>query len=175
MDRLALSAAMKPIQEAWSEALALASKTRIGSWPHSARDLWNQWDALWIFVDVEGVEPTNNEAERTLRPAVIWRKCCFRRNSCAGSMFVGRMLTVIETARRRGVHMLDFLGAGVPRRHPRHRPAAAPVQVNQPSTRTKKVLDSHHGVVCFFIDFCHSSPKKRKKVVGRDIVTRWNW
>lgn len=28
--------------------------------------------ALWLFVDVEGVEPTNNAAERAIRPAVIW-------------------------------------------------------------------------------------------------------
>jgi len=41
--------------------------------------------------------------------AVIWRKCCFGTESGAGSLFVARMLTVIETALRRGVHVLDCL------------------------------------------------------------------
>jgi hypothetical protein len=30
--------------------------------------------ALWLFVAVEGLEPTNNAAERAIRPAVLWRK-----------------------------------------------------------------------------------------------------
>jgi len=100
--------------------------------PETSQD---HWDALRAFVNVEGAEPTNNEARRTLRPAVIFRKCCFGTKSGAGSLFVVRKLTVIETARRRGVHVLDLLLARVPRRHPRYRPAAAPVQVNQPARR----------------------------------------
>ena len=100
--------------------------------PETSQD---QWDALRAFVNVEGAEPTDNEAPRTLRPAVIFRKCCFGTKSGAGSLFVARKLTVIETARRRGVHVLDLLLAGVPRRHPRYRPAAAPVQANQPARR----------------------------------------
>jgi hypothetical protein len=107
MDRLALSAAMKPIQEPWSEALALAIENPDRKLAALGADLWNQWDALWTFVDVEGVEPTNNEAERTLRPAVIWRKCCFSTKSGAGSLFVARMLTV--TDRRRGVDLPNWL------------------------------------------------------------------
>jgi hypothetical protein len=48
---------------------------------------------LWTFVDTAGVEPTNNAA-------VIWRKLSFGTQSAAGSRFVERMLTVIETTRR---------------------------------------------------------------------------
>jgi hypothetical protein len=36
-----------------------------------------QWDGLWTFAQVDGVEPTNNAAERALRPGVLWRKGCF--------------------------------------------------------------------------------------------------
>lgn len=64
------------------------------------RQLWVYRTRLWTFVDIEGVEPTNNAAERSLRPAVIWRKLCFGTQSASGSRFVERMLTVIETCRQ---------------------------------------------------------------------------
>ncbi|QVL32470.1 IS66 family transposase [Telmatocola sphagniphila] len=63
-------------------------------------ELWKYRARLWTFVDVEGVEPTNNAAERALRPAVIWRKLCFGTQSAQGSRFVERMLTAIETCRQ---------------------------------------------------------------------------
>jgi arylsulfatase A-like enzyme len=64
------------------------------------KELWKHREHLWTFVDVPGVEPTNNAAERALRHAVIWRKLSFGTQSAAGSRFVERMLTVIETCRR---------------------------------------------------------------------------
>ncbi len=64
------------------------------------KELWEHRKNLWTFVAVEGVEPTNNAAERALRHAVIWRKLSFGTQSPSGSRFVERMLTVIETARR---------------------------------------------------------------------------
>jgi transposase len=76
-------------------------------------ELWERRDHLWTFVAVEGVEPTNNAAERALRHAVIWRKLSFGTQSAAGSRFVERMLTVIETARRRGVNAFEWLTEAV--------------------------------------------------------------
>ncbi|WP_145286487.1 IS66 family transposase [Pirellulimonas nuda] len=64
---------------------------------------------LWSFVDVEGVEPTNNSSERALRHAVIWRKLSFGTQSAAGSRFVERMLTVIETCRQQTRNPLTYL------------------------------------------------------------------
>jgi len=55
--------------------------------------LLNVEQALWLFVSVVGVEPTNNEAERAIRPAVIWRRTSFGSQSQDGSTFVSRMLT----------------------------------------------------------------------------------
>ena len=52
-----------------------------------------QW--LWTFVDVEGIEPTNNAGERALRHPVIWRKLSFGTQSAAGSRFVETLLTTI--------------------------------------------------------------------------------
>jgi len=55
------------------------------------------------------VEPTNNDAECALRPAVLWRKGSFGIRSDAGSTLVARMRTVFETARRRGVRPVEWL------------------------------------------------------------------
>jgi transposase len=64
------------------------------------KELVEHREHLWTFSEVEGVEPTNNAAERALRHAVIWRKLSFGTQSASGSRFVERMLTVIETCRR---------------------------------------------------------------------------
>jgi transposase len=60
---------------------------------------------------VAGVEPTNNVAERALRPAVLWRKGSFGSDSEAGSRFTERLLTVVATCRQQGRRLLDFLAA----------------------------------------------------------------
>jgi len=109
MDRSALAAAMEPVKAAWEDAVLAAIESSDRKLAALGADLWNHWDALWTFVAADGVEPTNNEAERTLRPAVTWRKCCFGTQSDRGSQFVARMMTVVQTARRRGVNPLDWL------------------------------------------------------------------
>ena len=65
--------------------------------------------ALWTFVYTVGVEPTNNAAERALRPAVIWRRTSFGSQSQSGSQFVARMLTVTTSLKAQGRNILDFL------------------------------------------------------------------
>ncbi len=60
---------------------------------------------------MEGVEPTNNGAERAPRPAVLWRKGSFGSDSEAGSRFAERLLTVVATCRQQGRRLLDFLVA----------------------------------------------------------------
>lgn len=109
MTRAEMIRAMRPVQMRTRRALARAADSADRKTRALARDLIRQWPALWTFVFVEGVEPTNNDAERALRPAVLWRKGSFGTQSDAGSAFVARMLTVIETARRRGVRVLDWL------------------------------------------------------------------
>ena len=69
-----------------------------------------KWEwALWSFVLVEGVEPTNNSAERPLRRAVLWRRRSFGTQSEAGSLFVERVLTTVSTLRLQKRDVLDFL------------------------------------------------------------------
>jgi transposase len=73
------------------------------------RELSKWWTALWTFARVEGVEPTNNVAERALRPAVLWRKGSFGSDSAAGSRFVERLFTVVATRRQQRQPLLGFL------------------------------------------------------------------
>ena len=69
-----------------------------------------KWEsALWTFVFVEGVEPTNNSAERPLRRAVLWRRRSFGTQSEAGSLFVERVLTTVTTLRQQHRDVLDYL------------------------------------------------------------------
>lgn len=65
--------------------------------------------ALWLFVYQEGVEPTNNVAERAIRPAVIWRRISFGSQSAAGSEFVARMLSVVTTLKQQDRDVLTYL------------------------------------------------------------------
>jgi transposase len=65
--------------------------------------------SLWVFSEVAGVEPTNNTAERALRPAVIWRKTCFGSQSEGGLRFVERMLTVAATLKQQGRDLIEFV------------------------------------------------------------------
>jgi transposase len=66
---------------------------------------------LWTFVTVEGVEPTNNAAERVLRQAVLWRKKSFDTRGPCGSCFVERILSVVATCRLQGRNVLEYLTA----------------------------------------------------------------
>jgi len=85
------------------------------------RALLKHEPSLWRFAFVPGLEPTNNLAERMLRPAVIWRKRSFGSDSRAGCVFAQRMLSVMQTlklragagAGRDGPSTLDYLAAAV--------------------------------------------------------------
>ena len=69
--------------------------------------------ALWRFVVSDGVDPTNNHAERVLRRGVLWRKISFGCHSEAGCRFVERVLTVVQSLRLQERNVLDFLIAAV--------------------------------------------------------------
>jgi hypothetical protein len=81
------------------------------------KELWERRERLWTFVDVEGVQPTNNAAEQALRHAVIWRKLSFGTQSKSGSQFVERLLTVIETCRRQERNVFAWLTDAVRAHH----------------------------------------------------------
>jgi transposase len=66
-------------------------------------------EALFTFVDHEGVEPTNNSSERQIRPGVLWRNVSFGTQSDKGSRFVERILTTVATLKKQRRPILEFL------------------------------------------------------------------
>ena len=72
-------------------------------------ELLRLWECLWTFTRVEGIEPTNNAAERALRHAVIWRRISGGTDSEMGSRFVERMLSVVATCRQHGIPAMQYL------------------------------------------------------------------
>lgn len=73
--------------------------------------LLKQWPALWTFLTVAGVDPTNNRAEQALRPAVLWRKGSFGTRCAAGNRFVERLLSVAATCKQQERSLLTYLTA----------------------------------------------------------------
>ena len=57
------------------------------------------------------VYPTNNVAERAIRPGVLWRKGSFGTQSADGSRFVEAMMTVVATLKQQHRNVLDYLTA----------------------------------------------------------------
>lgn len=72
-------------------------------------ELHARQEHLWTFTRVEGIEPTNNTAERALRPAVIYRKLSFGTQSAAGSRYLERMLSISETCRLQNRNAYQYL------------------------------------------------------------------
>jgi transposase len=75
----------------------------------TCRQLLAHEPKLWIFVWQQGVEPTNNAAERALRHAVLWRKGSGGTDSPRGSRFVERVLSVREACRQQGRGLLGYM------------------------------------------------------------------
>jgi transposase len=74
-----------------------------------ATALFIHFERLFTFLEYEGVEPTNNVAERTLRTAVQWRKISFGNRSRDGEIATARLLTVTQTCKRQQRHVLGYL------------------------------------------------------------------
>ena len=111
LDRAALQAGMKPLRGQLWQVLAAGVQGDDLPTVGFCAQLCEYWPALWTFVQYEGMEPTNNVAERALRPAVLWRKGSFGCHSADGSRFAERMLTVAATCRQQGRNLLEFVVA----------------------------------------------------------------
>ena len=100
-----------PVERRVKELLDEASDCAHGKTRRMCRQMRTLEAALWTFVRIEGVEPTNNDAERALRRAVLWRRKSFGTQSAAGSRFVERILTVVTTLRQQGRDVVEYLTA----------------------------------------------------------------
>ncbi len=109
MPRLTFQEKMQPLQHNVGQLLRLGTACRHHKTAATCRDILKREAALWTFVRVAGVEPTNNLAERQIRPGVLWRKRSFGTQSQAGSRFAERIMTVVATLKQQHRNLLDYL------------------------------------------------------------------
>jgi transposase len=64
---------------------------------------------MFLFVFVDGVEPTNNAAERALRHGVLWRKQSHGPKSAVGCAYLSCIWSVVETCRQQGRDVWSYL------------------------------------------------------------------
>jgi transposase len=109
LSRLDFQTAMLPFRKAVGCLLHIGTYVKHRETRKTCHNILKIETALWTFVDHEGIEPTNNAAERALRRGVIWRRRSFGTQSECGSRFVERILTVVTTCRQQNRDVLDFL------------------------------------------------------------------
>jgi transposase len=109
LSRATFRSYMSTVRAMTRDALAAGSVCACAKTAATCAELLKVEAALWTFVRVEGIEPTNNAAERAARHAVQWRKTSYGTDSQAGSLFVSRILSVIATCRQQGRHVLGYL------------------------------------------------------------------
>ena len=102
---------MRPIRREILDLLRHGSSCSSSKVAGMCREICELEGALFTFVRLTGVDPTNNAAERAVRPAVLWRKGSFGTDSASGSRFVERILTVVTTLRMQNRNVLDFVTA----------------------------------------------------------------
>jgi len=111
LKRSSFRSAMTPLRREVARLLEAGSRCGVPKTAGTCRDILQRREALWTFVQVEGVEPTNNTAERSIRPGVLWRKGSFGTQSAEGSRFVESMMTVVATLKHQQRNVLEYLTA----------------------------------------------------------------
>jgi transposase len=110
-DRARLQAQTTPLEHKLRALLEHAARKSPRTKYHRqfAKNLLKRWPALWTFTHTDGVEPTNNHAERGLRGAVIYRKLSLGSQSDRGERTIERLLSASVTCRLRKQSLFDYL------------------------------------------------------------------
>ncbi len=110
-DRTRLQAQTAPLQDKLRTMLEHAARKSPRTKHHRqfASNLLKRCSALWTFTHTDGVEPTNNHAERGLRGAVIYRKLSLGSQSEQGERTIERLLSASVTCRLRKQSLIDYL------------------------------------------------------------------
>lgn len=110
-DRRALKLTVRRLQREYKPIIAryASKKARNKYCRGMARNLLKAWPALWTFAAHDGVEPTNNHAERSLRGAVIYRKLSLGSQSEGGERRIERLLSAHTTCRLQGRSLFVYL------------------------------------------------------------------
>jgi transposase len=111
LSRSSFRSYMSPVRREVERLLDAGSTCGVPKTEGMCREILKLHQALWTFVHLEGVEPTNNTAERAIRPGVLWRKGSFGTHSAEGSRFVESMMTVVATLTQQQRNVLEYLTA----------------------------------------------------------------
>ena len=111
LQRATFRSYMSPRRREVERLLEVGRQCGVPTTAGTCREMLKRREALWTFVQVEGVEPTNNTAERSIRPGVQWRKGSFGTQSEDGSRFVESMMTVVATLKQQQRNVLEYLTA----------------------------------------------------------------
>jgi transposase len=111
LSRIDFQSAMQPIRSEVNSLLNIGTFVKHAKTSHTCQNILKLERALWTFVEREGVEPTNNDAERALRRSVTWRRRSYGTQSESGSQFVEHIMTAVTTLRQQKRDVLDFLMA----------------------------------------------------------------
>ncbi len=108
-DRAWMARKCKRLQAEVMEALEAGVDVKVEKTSGTCAEILDVFESLWTFLRVEGVDPTNNFAERELRPAVQMRKLSFGTDSARGSRFFERIMTVAMSLRQQKRGLMDWL------------------------------------------------------------------
>ena len=110
-DQARLQARTAPLQARLRKLLEHAARKSPRTRYHRqfANNLLKRWPALWTFSHTDGVEPTNNHAERGLRGAVIYRKVSLGSQSERGERTIERLLSASLTCRLQRRSLFAYL------------------------------------------------------------------
>jgi transposase len=100
---------MRPIRREVERLLEAGQTCEVPKTEGTCREMLKLRQALWTFVRHPEVEPTNNAAERAIRPGVLWRKGSFGTQSAEGSRFVEAMMTAVATLKQQHRPVLNYL------------------------------------------------------------------
>ena len=98
-----------PIATRVNQLLYMGSGCHDSKVRNQCKSLYAHSNKLWMFISNQGIEPTNNAAERQLRHAVIYRKLSFGTQSQSGSRFIERIFSVAATCRIQKRNAFEFI------------------------------------------------------------------
>jgi transposase len=109
IDRETLKRKTKPIRVFIECLLRQGMRSKNKKTSGTCQNILSYGQALWCFLETDGIEPTNNLAERLIRTIAIWRKTSFGTQSKAGSLYMERIMTVVATCKLQKRNILDYL------------------------------------------------------------------
>jgi transposase len=106
---VALREQLGPLREQIKQLLEQGTRGRHRKTRNFCAGILEEYDALWTFCEVPGIDPTNNDAERALRHPVILRRISGGTQSERGNRWIERILSVNETCRRQHRPLQQYL------------------------------------------------------------------